>query len=88
MVARDSEALGGGFQTYEGRKRLNPCPSPWAAGQDWNAMMREIGTIAIWNRHSLSRYRPGAILIGASLAFVPVASKANEEILAHHCPKH
>jgi hypothetical protein len=87
VVARDSEALGGGFLTYEGRKQLSPCPNLLAAGQDWKAMMREIGTMAIWNRHLLSRHRQGAILLGASLAFVPVASTADKEI-AHHRPKH
>jgi hypothetical protein len=50
-------------------------------------MMRETGTMAIWNCHSLSRHRPRAILLGVSLAFVPVASTANEEI-AHHHPKY
>jgi hypothetical protein len=50
-------------------------------------MMREIGTMAIWNRHLLSHYCPGAIWLGAFLAFVVVASTANEEI-AHHRPKY
>jgi hypothetical protein len=40
----------------------------------------------IWHRHSLSHHRPGAILLGFSLAFVLVASTANAEI-AHHHPK-
>jgi hypothetical protein len=50
-------------------------------------MMREIGTMAILNRHWLSRHRPGATLLGVSLAFVPVASTANKEI-PHHGPRY
>jgi hypothetical protein len=50
-------------------------------------MMQKIVTMVFWNRHLLSRHHSGAMLLGVSLAFVPVASTANSEI-AHHHPKY
>jgi hypothetical protein len=50
-------------------------------------MMWEIGIMVIWNRHLLSHHHPGAILLGVSSAFVPVASTANAEI-AQFNPKY